>query len=223
MALVRLAKPADVGSSYLWPLSDGDWGERLIGITFNQPYIGLPSAMIDWLMSTIPDAAKWNRTSTKYMPESFWSVPCNAKLDFNVTLNGTEFTMHAEDLIMHEENGNCTALFYPIPEDSSWKSVPFLGLPFLRTVYSVWDLKNQRIGFSEVKDGGEVLNKASSAPPIDTFSTVPVQATTTGRTYGEGHSSSATKESKGNDASHRAVVSLTLVGSSVLVVLGFTC
>lgn len=219
--LVRRAKPVDVGASYMWPLSDGDWGERLIGITLNQPFVGLPSAMVDGLMSTVPGAAKWNRTSAKYKPETFWSVPCDAKLDFSVTLNGTMFSMAAEDLIMREENGNCTALFSSVVEDGTWKSVPFLGLPFLRTVYSVWDLQNQCIGFSEVKNEGELLNMTTFASPLDNFSTVPVQPTTTGRIYGEKHSSSTTKEPTSNGDSSRVVVSLTLFGASAIIVLVF--
>lgn len=219
MRLVRLAQPMSVGTTYFWPGGGQDWGESLIGITLNQPYVGLPSPMVDGLMSAIPGAAKWNRTSSEFKPQTFWSVPCDAKLDLNVTLNGTEFSMNSQDLIMREENGNCTALLYSVIEDGTWKSVPFLGLSFLRTVYSVWDLKDQRIGFMKVKDGGEVLNKTSSAPPSYAFSTVPVQATTTGKIYGEKTPSPAGVQPKGNEASPRGVASLTLAGASALVLL----
>lgn len=219
MRLVRLAQPMSVGTTYFWPGGGQDWGESLIGITLNQPYVGLPSPMVDGLMSAIPGAAKWNRTSSEFKPQTFWSVPCDAKLDLNVTLNGTEFSMNSQDVIMREENGNCTALLYSVIEDGTWKSVPFLGLSFLRTVYSVWGLKDQRIGFMKVKDGGEVLNKTSSAPPSYAFSTVPVQATTTGKIYGEKTPSPAGVQPKGNEASPRGVASLTLAGASALVLL----
>lgn len=156
----------------LRPGSDGTQGKRLVTINSMTNYIGLPGSIVDALMSNVSGALKRNRTlandnSMKPKAEVVWTVPCDAQLDLKVTLNGTEYTMDAQDLTSRETNGNCTAVFASIPPSShdgppSPYSVPWLGLSFLRTVYSVWDPSVPRIGFAMVKDAGAVLNATSA-------------------------------------------------------------
>lgn len=241
LALLPLQTRVPVGATNV-SAGDGTQGERLIGLSPVNPYLGFPSPVVDALMANVSGAVKLNRIDPDNSdPTAFWSVPCDAKLELKVTLNGTEYAMDTQDLTTHNGYRNamnrqgapptnsdrrCTVLLYSTPEGADWESQPWLGLPFLRTVYSVWDLSVPRVGFTKVKQQGDALTSTYSAPAEEfDYVYVPAETTTTGRTYGSGTAApSATAGGVGekkdeSGASPRALTAFVLAGAGSLAAL----
>lgn len=155
--------------------------------------LGFTAPIVDTLMSTVEGATKWSISYAKGEdqtgPETAtWTMPCDAKAELVLTFNGTEFTLQAADFTKEDPpgSGNCTVLIESDGRgDNSVgaRGKPFLGLSFLRTVYSVWDPSVPRVGLAKLKQQNqEPLFKEAptqSSDPNDGTSSI-VSATTTG-------------------------------------------
>lgn len=157
--------------------------------------LGFPGPIVDTLMSAVEGATKWSISYPKgegndqRRPETAtWSMPCDAKAELVLNFYHTEFTLHAADFTKEDPpgSGNCTVL---IESDGHGDNTvgadgkAFLGLSFLRTVYSIWDPSVPRVGLANLKQQNQepLFKEAptqSSDPNVATSSIV--SATTTG-------------------------------------------
>lgn len=142
------------------------------------PGIGLPPVALDKMMSAIDGAKKWTQDG-----KAVWTVPCDNKLKLTLGLlhsslgsnnNTADFVIENDALVVNE-GSQCRTVF------TSTEGRPWLGLPFLSSVYSVWDLEKSRIGFAKVKSGSRIDNSEfanATAPARES-----AQPTTTGKEY----------------------------------------
>uniref|UniRef100_A0A1I7RJP5 Peptidase A1 domain-containing protein n=1 Tax=Bursaphelenchus xylophilus TaxID=6326 RepID=A0A1I7RJP5_BURXY len=72
-------------------------------------------------------------------------VPCNISFVMTIRINGHDYVLTAQDLIIHYSDGCVLQIDYnQIENDPTW----ILGDPFIRTYCQIYDLGLRRIGFS---------------------------------------------------------------------------
>ncbi|KAJ2181162.1 hypothetical protein GGH18_005198, partial [Coemansia sp. RSA 530] len=77
-------------------------------------------------------------------------IPCPVLASlkpFHFVLGGKRFTMQPEEYIFHDPaTGICEVQWMPV-SDYLW----IMGLPFLQTYYTVYDIKDHRIGLARMR------------------------------------------------------------------------
>ena len=75
-----------------------------------------------------------------------YSVDCDAKFKFNLTIGSTVYTLTEQEMAINYDG---TCIFgLAIVDDPSW----ILGYPWFRTVCNIFDYGNKRMGFASVKN-----------------------------------------------------------------------
>lgn len=137
------------------------------------PGIGLPPAALDGLMAQLAGARKWTQDGDGD-GDTVWTLPCDATHSLEVRLQGKTVTLAPEDWIANEGD-RCRALL------TATEGRPWLGTPFLSTVYSVWDLETPRLGLAPAKASPRIENKDFADGPAPARQSA--QPVTTGKTY----------------------------------------
>lgn len=122
--------------------------------------IVLPPAVATTFFSEIPGST--------VIEEGIWAIPCNTTLDVRVKIAGRTFPLKVEDLSLgyadaagamcvvgafgiDAQNANSKGT-YP----SGKPDVIILGLPFMKSVYSIFDYSGGgRVGFANLKNNGK--------------------------------------------------------------------
>ncbi|AYO44930.1 Cathepsin D [Malassezia restricta CBS 7877] len=120
-----------------------------------------PRQAMDILHALIPGAQRFPPNPEYYM------LPCNSSIQLDITFSDRTWTLPPDHLIMQKINQTMCLSALTTVEDTS--DIPLgwiMGHPFLTHVFSVFDAKEERIGFASLPQGG-VQNATLTQADID--------------------------------------------------------
>ncbi|CAG8852203.1 23922_t:CDS:1, partial [Racocetra persica] len=75
-------------------------------------------------------------------------VPCDSTSTLYLRFGGVDYTIPSDDLIFEQSSSICISAIIPNDLDSFPNNLWIVGQPFLKNVYSVYDVKNRQVGFA---------------------------------------------------------------------------
>ncbi|EUC58610.1 aspartic protease [Rhizoctonia solani AG-3 Rhs1AP] len=79
----------------------------------------------------------------------YFSFPCNTPTSFHFTFNGQEFPITRKDLIWAKHPGQPLRCIGTVRVNDRIHNKWVLGIAFMKTVYTIFDMDNHQIGFAK--------------------------------------------------------------------------